>query len=115
VVQFRHGSLSRTELGRIARFGCVGLIGVGVNSALLWLLTDGAHFYYLVSSVVATEVAILSNFALNQALDLCVDQRRPPVGREADEVQRRLIQRPRRDGLAAFRAEAIRGFELSGR
>ena len=65
-MKFRRGSLTRTELGRIVRFGCVGLIGVGVNSALLWLLTDGAHFYYLASSVVATEVAILSNFVLNQ-------------------------------------------------
>jgi dolichol-phosphate mannosyltransferase len=47
------------------RFGCVGLIGVAVNSALLWLLTEHGHLYYLVSSVIATEVAILVNFALN--------------------------------------------------
>ncbi|HEY2593241.1 MAG TPA: GtrA family protein [Chloroflexota bacterium] len=65
-MKFRLGSLTRPELVRIARFGCVGLIGVAVNSALLWLLTDRVHLYYLASSVVATEVAILSNFALNQ-------------------------------------------------
>jgi dolichol-phosphate mannosyltransferase len=53
------------EIARIVRFGCVGLLGVVVNSALLWLLTEHGHLYYLVSSVVATEVAILVNFALN--------------------------------------------------
>jgi putative flippase GtrA len=47
------------------RFGCVGLIGAVVNSGLLWLLTEQAHMYYLASSVVATEVAILANFTLN--------------------------------------------------
>ncbi len=47
------------------RFGCVGLIGVAVNSALLWVLTEQGHLYYLLSSVIATEVAILVNFALN--------------------------------------------------
>ena len=54
-----------TELQRGLRFACVGLIGVGVNSVLLWLLTERAHLYYLVSSALATEVAILHNFALN--------------------------------------------------
>lgn len=53
------------EIARILRFGCVGLLGVGVNSVLLWLLTEHGHLYYLVSSVIATEVAILVNFALN--------------------------------------------------
>ena len=50
---------------RLARFACVGLIGVGVNNTLLWLLTEHAHVYYLLSSALATEVAILSNFTLN--------------------------------------------------
>jgi dolichol-phosphate mannosyltransferase len=54
-----------TEFGCILRFGCVGLIGAVVNSALLWLLTEQAHMYYLSSSVLATEVAILANFTLN--------------------------------------------------
>lgn len=47
------------------RFGTVGLAGFVVNSVLLWLLTDRVQLYYLVSSVLATEVAILCNFALN--------------------------------------------------
>jgi len=53
------------EIRRILRFGCVGLIGLVVNSGLLWLLTERGHLYYLLSSVAATEVAILVNFVLN--------------------------------------------------
>jgi putative flippase GtrA len=40
-------------------------MGVAVNSLLLWILTEQTHVYYLVSSVLATEVAILCNFVLN--------------------------------------------------
>jgi dolichol-phosphate mannosyltransferase len=53
------------ETGCVLRFACVGLTGVVVNSLLLWILTERTHVYYLVSSVLATEGAILSNFVLN--------------------------------------------------
>jgi len=53
------------ELGRASRFGCVGLLGAGLNSGVLWLLTEKAGLYYLISSVVAIETAIVSNFLLN--------------------------------------------------
>jgi dolichol-phosphate mannosyltransferase len=56
-----------SELGRIARFAIVGAVGLGVNSLVLWLLTDHAAIYYLLSSVIATEAAILCNFGLNHA------------------------------------------------
>jgi dolichol-phosphate mannosyltransferase len=49
----------------MVRFGCVGLLGVVVNSGLLWLLTERAQLYYAVSSLLATEGAILTNFALH--------------------------------------------------
>jgi dolichol-phosphate mannosyltransferase len=49
----------------MVRFGCVGLVGVLVNSGLLWLLIERAQLYYAVSSVLATEGAILTNFALH--------------------------------------------------
>jgi len=55
------------ELARMLRFGTVGLLGVVINSALLWLLTERAGMFYLVSSILATEVAILCNFVLNHA------------------------------------------------
>ena len=57
---------SAAEVRRMARFGCVGLLGVLVNSGLLWLLTERARLYVALSSALATEGAILTNFALHQ-------------------------------------------------
>jgi dolichol-phosphate mannosyltransferase len=45
----------------------VGLTGVFVNMVLLWYLTEVGGIYYLLSSLVAVETAILSNFLLNNA------------------------------------------------
>jgi putative flippase GtrA len=42
-------------------FGIVGGAGAVINTALLWLLTQ-AGLHYVVASVIATEVAIVSNF-----------------------------------------------------
>ena len=50
---------------RLARFAMVGLSGAGVNMALLYLLVDAAHLHYLMAAAVATEAAIVSNFAFN--------------------------------------------------
>lgn len=49
----------------MARFAVVGLLGLAVNNVLLWLLTAHAGLYYLASSAIATEVAIVHNFILN--------------------------------------------------
>jgi dolichol-phosphate mannosyltransferase len=63
------------ELGRVWRFACVGLLGVIVNSLLLWLLTERFHIFYVVSSALATEAAILSNFSLNHGWTFASNQR----------------------------------------
>jgi dolichol-phosphate mannosyltransferase len=52
-------------LTRLARFGLVGTTGVVVNSALLALLVEAAHLAPAVGAALATEAAILLNFALN--------------------------------------------------
>ena len=51
---------------RLARFGLIGLTGLVVNEALLALLTERAHLYYLASAVIATQASILWNFALTE-------------------------------------------------
>ena len=56
---------ARAEIRAGLKFACVGLLGTVVNTAALWLLTDGTHLYYLLSSAVATELAILHNFTIN--------------------------------------------------
>jgi len=46
-------------------FGLVGLSGVVVNTVILWGLVHGLGLPVLLSSAIATEAAILSNFLLN--------------------------------------------------
>ena len=53
------------RLRRPIRFGLVGLSGVVVNTSVLWALLRAVHLPVLLASAVATEIAILSNFALN--------------------------------------------------
>ena len=53
------------RLARPLRFGVVGLSGIVVNSAILWVLVRGLQLAVPLGSVLATEVAILSNFLLN--------------------------------------------------
>ena len=50
---------------RPLRFGLVGASGVVVNTLILWLLTQIGGVTLLVASALATEVAILTNFLLN--------------------------------------------------
>jgi putative flippase GtrA len=53
---------------RLAGFGAVGALGVAVNTGALELLTRAAHVWYLLASIVATQIAILCNFALAEWL-----------------------------------------------
>jgi dolichol-phosphate mannosyltransferase len=50
---------------RILKFAIVGLSGVGVNMGMLFVLTDYFHIPYLISSILAIEISIISNFFLN--------------------------------------------------
>jgi len=50
---------------RIAKFALVGLSGVFVNEGLLWVLTEIAGLYYLISSAIGIELSIITNFILN--------------------------------------------------
>ncbi len=53
------------KLKRIFVFGIVGGVGTVVNMVVLYLLTFKLGVFYLASSVIATETAILSNFLGN--------------------------------------------------
>ncbi len=59
------GARTETRLRRAIRFGVVGLSGTLVNTVVLYLLVDRLGLNHLAAAVVATEVAILSNFLLN--------------------------------------------------
>jgi dolichol-phosphate mannosyltransferase len=53
---------------RLAGFAAVGALGVAVNTGVLALLTRDVHIWYLIASILATQIAILSNFALTERL-----------------------------------------------
>ena len=55
----------KRDFFRLIRFSIVGVIGAVINTGLLWLFTDLAGIYYLVSSAIAIEIGIIIQFLLN--------------------------------------------------
>lgn len=53
------------RFGRFLKFGVVGGTGAGVNTAILYILSRGLGLPLLVSSATAVEMAIVSNYLLN--------------------------------------------------
>lgn len=53
-------SSKKTEL---LIFIAIGVIGLGFNEALMWLLTDWWETYYLISKIVSTVLVYLWNFS----------------------------------------------------
>jgi dolichol-phosphate mannosyltransferase len=53
------------QTAQFVRFCTVGFTGVFVNEGALWFFTDIVGLYYLYSSVLAVEMAIVSNFLFN--------------------------------------------------
>ena len=62
-----------SSLGRMIRFGIVGASGIVVNQGLLMLLHGTFDLPLLISSLIAIETSILSNFALNSRWTWKVD------------------------------------------
>lgn len=50
---------------RTFKFMIVGIVGFGVETGILWLLTERAGLFYVLSAIIATETAIITNFMLN--------------------------------------------------
>ena len=65
--------LERAALGRMIRFGIVGVSGVVVNQGLLMLLHGSFGLPLLLASVVAIETSIITNFILNSRWTWKVD------------------------------------------
>lgn len=49
-------------------FSAIGLFGLVLNNLLLWLLTEYAGLYYLVSKIIATAAILFFNFSLRRWL-----------------------------------------------
>ncbi|MEE9583374.1 MAG: GtrA family protein, partial [Dehalococcoidales bacterium] len=50
---------------RLFRFNLVSLAGLGINLAILWLLTEGLGVFYLLSNLVGIAAATLWNYLAN--------------------------------------------------
>ncbi|HEY3442548.1 MAG TPA: GtrA family protein [Paludibaculum sp.] len=64
---FQRRTLSSTSL-EFAAFTAIGVIGLGLNEAGLWLLTERAHLHYMASKVITAGVVFLWNFGARKAL-----------------------------------------------
>ena len=88
------------SIGRMLRFGMVGLSGVGVNQGLLMLLHGGFGAPLLLSSIIAIEVSILTNFLLNHAWTWRLPLREPGLIRRAVQYHAAAV-------MAAFAGNVI--------
>lgn len=53
------------DLKKFLKFGLVGGIGAIINSCLLYVFVNFFKIYFVIASIIATEVAIISNFIWN--------------------------------------------------
>ncbi len=58
----------RIQLAEFAGFAAIGVAGLGLNEAILWMTTEAAGFHYLISKIIATAVVFLWNFAARKYL-----------------------------------------------
>ena len=88
------------SIGRLLRFGVVGLSGVVVNQGLLMLLHGRLGAPLFLSSIVAIEISILTNFALNHTWTWRLSLRTPGLMRRALQYHAAAV-------MAAFAGNVI--------
>lgn len=59
-------SIIGEEVRKVVKFGIVGLSGIFVNTGVLYSLTEFLGLYYILSSALAIETSIATNFLLNE-------------------------------------------------
>ena len=47
-------------------FSLIGLVGLGLNDLILWILTDGLGLFYIFSNVIATIIVYFWNFGVRK-------------------------------------------------
>jgi dolichol-phosphate mannosyltransferase len=53
-------------LAKPSKFALVGIVGIAVNQAALFALTEGAGIHYAISAIFASQVSTLNNFVLTE-------------------------------------------------
>lgn len=60
------------------RFAAVALVGLGLNSAIMFGLVDGLSWHYVLAQVIATITVLLWNFLAHRAWTFAPDETSPP-------------------------------------
>jgi dolichol-phosphate mannosyltransferase len=93
-------ALTKESMARFLRFGAVGASGVLVNQGLLMLLHGSLGAPLLLSSILAIEVSIITNFLLNHVWTWRLSLRVPGL-------LRRCLQYHAAAVMAAFAGNVI--------
>lgn len=64
---FDHRSVDN-RMHEFVIFAVIGIVGLVFNAALIWLFTELAGLYYLVSKMIAAALILLFNFGARKAL-----------------------------------------------
>jgi putative flippase GtrA len=59
---FNASNQNRNRLVEFLIFAVVGLIGLGLNALIIYIFTELAHVYYLLSKIISTIIVFLWNF-----------------------------------------------------
>lgn len=58
----------KSPAAEFAIFAVIGVIGLGINELILWVLTDFAGFYYLLSKFASVAVVFTWNFVARKVI-----------------------------------------------
>ena len=61
------GELARVPISRLTQFALVGGAAAALQSGLLWLFVDVGGLYYVLGSVIAIEITIVTQYIINNA------------------------------------------------
>jgi putative flippase GtrA len=64
---FKHRRI-KNRIAEFAAFSLIGLIGVVLMLASMWLLTEVVHLHYLISKIVSSILVFAVNFAIRKQL-----------------------------------------------
>ena len=60
--------VSNRKFGKFILFGIIGVVGLGLNELIIWLVTEKLHVYYLYSKMISTIIVLFWNFLARRNL-----------------------------------------------
>jgi len=64
---FKHRRIN-SRIAEFAAFSLIGVIGVAVMLAAMWLLTEVVHLHYLISKIVSSVLVFAVNFTMRKLI-----------------------------------------------